>query len=74
VLIPYGNFHISRILKRRKDRNHWRILWDGDREGYNSDLCGARSAIHPRRTAKSIHDAILGNRWVGEKAQSLDWP
>jgi hypothetical protein len=30
--------------------------------GYNSDLCGARSAIHPR-----IHDAILGNRWLSEK-------
>ena len=31
-------------------------------------VCGPRSAIYTRRIAKSIRDAILGNRGVREKS------
>ena len=67
MLIPAGISTFREFPKGRNDGNHGGYFGAAIGRGYNSDLCGARSAIHPRRTAKSIHHAILGNRWLSEK-------
>jgi hypothetical protein len=78
MLIPAGISTFREFPKGRNDRNPWRILWDGDREGY--------TPIFAELDQQFIH-VVLGKvfstpflvigglaRNDGEKASSLDWP